>query len=161
MRVVLALLAVAAVAAIAAPAASAQATAPNPHPVTHDGPTGRYMLDGAWLLRVDRRDRGPPGRYILAAPGPLRLARRDRGAGQHWERRRSAAGWTPVTIPNAWNATDRSESGFIGAPAWYRKDFRLPSRARGLAWRLRFDSVNYRATGGLNGRLVGRHAGGV
>src|SRR4051812_24803769 len=139
MRLALAFVVAAAVAAIAAPAASAQATAPNPHPVTHDGPTGRYMLDGAWLLRVDRRDRG---------------------AGQHWERRRSAAGWTPVTIPNAWNATDRSESGFIGAPAWDRQDFRLPSRARGLAWRLRFDSVNYRATVWLNGRLVGRHAGG-
>ena len=139
MRSALALVAVAAVAAIAAPAASAQGTAPNPHPVTHDGPTGRYMLDGTWLVRVDRRDRG---------------------AGQHWARRHSTAGWTRVTIPNAWNANDRSESGFIGAPAWYRKDFRLPSRARGLAWRLRFDSVNYRATVWLNGRLVGRHAGG-
>jgi beta-glucuronidase len=137
MRLALAFLVAAAAAAIAAPAASAQTTAPNPHPVTHDGPTGRFMLDGPWLLRVDRRDRG---------------------AGQHWERRRSTAGWTPVTIPNAWNATDRSESGFIGAPAWYRKDFRLPSRARGLDWRLRFDSVNYRATVWLNGRLVGRHA---
>jgi beta-glucuronidase len=137
MRLALAFLFAAAAAAIAAPAASAQTTAPNPHPVTHDGPTGRFMLDGPWLLRVDRRDRG---------------------AGQHWERRRSTAGWTPVTIPNAWNATDRSESGFIGAPAWYRKDFRLPSRARGLDWRLRFDSVNYRATVWLNGRLVGRHA---
>src|SRR3954462_3815653 len=140
MRLALAFVVAAAVAAIAAPAASAQATAPNPHPVTRDGPTGRFMLDGPWLLRVDRRDRG---------------------AGQHWERRRSTAGWTPVTVPNAWNANDRSESGFIGAPAWYRKDFRLPSRARGLDWRLRFDSVNYRATVWLNGRLVGRHAGGV
>src|SRR4051794_34188918 len=139
MRLALAFVVAAAVAAIAAPAASAQTTAPNPHPVTRDGPTGRFMLDGPWLLRVDRRDRG---------------------AGQHWERRRSTAGWTPVTIPNAWNATDRSESGFIGAPAWYRKDFRLPSRARGLDWRLRFDSVNYRATVWLNGRLVGRHAAG-
>jgi beta-glucuronidase len=139
MRTALALLAVAAAATIAAPAASARVTAPNPNPVTHDGPSGRYMLDGTWLLRVDRRDRG---------------------AGGHWERRRSTAGWTPVTIPNAWNANDRSPSGFIGAPAWYRRDFRLPSRARGLAWRLRFDSVNYRATVWLNGRLVGRHAGG-
>src|SRR3954453_18545272 len=139
MRLALAFVVAAAVAAIAAPAASAQATAPNPHPVTHDGPTGRFILDGPWLLRVDRRARG---------------------AGQHWERRRSTAGWTPVTIPNAWNATDRSESGFIGAPAWYRKDFRLPSRARGLDWRLRVDSANYPRTAWLNGRLVGRHASG-
>src|SRR3954453_16553251 len=135
MRLALAFVVAAAVAAIVAPAASAQTTAPNPHPVTRDGPTGRFMLDGPWLVRVDRRDRG---------------------AGQDWGRRRATAGWTPVTIPNAWNATDRSESGFIGAPAWYRKDFRLPSRARGLDWRLRFDSGNYRATVWLHGRLAGR-----
>src|SRR4051794_14184773 len=137
MRLALAFVVAAAVTAIAAPAASAQTTAPNPHPVTRDGPTGRFMLDGPWLLRVDRRDRG---------------------AGQHWEQRRSTAGWTPVTIPNAWNATDRSESGFIGAPAWYRKDFRLPSRARGLDWRPRVGPAHHRATVWLTGRLVDRHA---
>jgi beta-galactosidase/beta-glucuronidase len=128
------------VGAIAAPAASAQQISPaNPRPVVHDGPTGRYMLDGLWLLRVDRSDRG---------------------AGQHWERRRSTAGWSPITIPNAWNANDPTSRGFIGAPAWYRRDFRLPSRAKGLAWTVRFDAVNYRATVWLNGRLVGHHAGG-
>ena len=140
-RLVIAVLAVAvaATAAVAAPSASAQVTAPSPVPATRDGAGGRYLLDGPWLLRVDRRDRG---------------------AGQHWERRRSTAGWIPITVPNAWNANDRTPSGFIGAPAWYRKDFRLPSRARSLDWRVHFDSVNYRATVWLNGRLVGRHAGG-
>ena len=127
------------VAAVAAPAASAQTTAPSPVSPTSDGAGGRFLLGGEWLLRVDRRDRG---------------------AGQHWERRRSTRGWTPVTVPNAWNANDRTASGFIGGPAWYRKDFRLPSRARALQWRVHFDSVNYRATVWLNGRLVGRHAGG-
>src|SRR3954462_15063065 len=116
-------------AAIAAPAAAQQVSPPNPRPVVQDGPSGRYMLDGQWLLRVDRRDRG---------------------AGQHWERRQSNAGWSPVTIPNAWNANDLTPCGFIGAPAWYRRDFRLPSRAKGLDWTVRFDSVNYRATGWLN-----------
>jgi len=130
---------VVAAAAGVAPGASAQVTAPSPVPSSRDGAGGRYLLDGPWLLRVDRRDRG---------------------AGRHWERRRSTAGWTPIAIPNAWNANDRSDSGFIGAPAWYRKDFRLPSRARSVDWRVHFDSVNYRATVWLNGRLVGRHAGG-
>jgi beta-glucuronidase len=140
MRVLIALIAVAAGAAIAAPGAVAyQATVPNPRPVVQDGPTGRFMLDGAWLLRVDRADRG---------------------AGQHWERQRSTVGWQPITIPNAWNANDRTLSGFIGAPAWYRKDFRLPSRAKRLSWRLRFDAVDYRATVWLNGTPIGRHAGG-
>jgi beta-glucuronidase len=139
-RVALVLVSIAAAVALAAPAASAQqASPPNPRPVVQDGPSGRYMLDGRWLLRVDHRDRG---------------------AGQHWERRRSAAGWAPVTIPNAWNANDLTPSGFIGAPAWYRRDFRLPSRAKGLAWIVRFDSVNYRATVWLNGTRLGRHAGG-
>jgi glycosyl hydrolase family 2 len=139
-RLGLALVFVALAAAIAAPAAVAQQISPpNPRPVVQDGPGGRYMLDGQWLLRVDRRDRG---------------------AGQHWERRRSTAGWSPITIPNAWNANDLTPSGFIGAPAWYRRDFRLPSRARGLDWMVRFDAVNYRATVWLNGTRIGRHAGG-
>src|SRR4051812_17353814 len=131
--------AAAAAAAIAAPAAAQQVSPPNPRPIVQDGPSGRYMLDGQWLLRVDHRDRG---------------------AGQHWERRRSMAGWSPVTIPNSWNANDLSPSGFIGAPAWYRRDFRLPSRPRGLDWMVRFDAVNYRATVWLNGTRIGRHAGG-
>src|SRR3954464_9224264 len=125
MRLALAFVVAAVAAAIAAPAPSAQTTAPNPPPVTRDGPTGRFMLDGPWLLRVDRRDRG---------------------AGQHWERRRSTAGWSPITVPNAWNANDRTPSGFVGAPAWYRRDFRFPSGAKGLRWSVRFDAVNYRAT---------------
>ena len=95
MRLGIALICATTLAAIAAPVASAQQAAPpNPRPVTQDGPSGRYMLDGQWLLRVDRGDRG---------------------AGQHWERRRSTRGWTPVTIPNAWNANDRTPNGFIGS----------------------------------------------
>jgi beta-glucuronidase len=128
-----------AVVAAAAPAARAQVTTPSPVSPTRDGAGGRFLLDGPWLLRVDRRDRG---------------------AGRHWERSRSTARWTLIAVPNAWNANDRSPSGFIGAPAWYRKDFRLPARARALWWRIHFDSVNYRATVWLNGRLIGRHAGG-
>ena len=125
--------------AFGAPDVSAQVATPSPVPSARDGAGGRYLLGGPWLLRVDRRDRG---------------------AGQHWERRRSSAGWTPITVPNAWNANDRSLSGFIGSPAWYRKDFRLPSRAKALDWRVRFDAVNYRATVWLNGTRIGRHAGG-
>jgi beta-glucuronidase len=138
MRLLASLVAASAVAAIAAPAAFGQATVPTPVPVARDGAGGRFLLDGPWLLRVDRADRG------------LR---------RHWERRRSPAGWTPITVPNAWNANDRSNSGFIGGPAWYRKDFRLPSPARRARWRVRFDAVNYRARVWLNGRPLGRHAG--
>jgi beta-glucuronidase len=138
MRILAALAAAVAVLPLAAPSASAQATVPSRVPLTRDGAGGRFLLDGPWLLRVDRRDRG---------------------VGRHWERRRSSAGWTPITVPNAWNANDRSPSGFIGGPAWYRKDFRLPSRAAGVRWLVRFDAVNYRARVWLNGRPIGRHAG--
>jgi beta-glucuronidase len=140
MRLTTALVGVAIAAAIAAPAASAyQATVPNPSAVVRDGPTGRYLLDGPWLLLVDRADVG---------------------ARRHWERRRSTVGWTPITVPNSWNVNDFTPSGFIGAPAWYRKDFRLPSASRRFGWRVRFESVNYRATVWLNGRRLRSHAGG-
>jgi beta-glucuronidase len=140
MRGITALIGVALATAIAAPTAFAyQATVPSPNPVARDGPNGRYLLDGPWLLRIDRADRG---------------------ARRHWERRRSTVGWTAITVPNAWNVNDFTASGFIGAPAWYRKDFRLPSAARRLRWRVRFESVNYRASVWLNGRRLRSHAGG-
>ncbi|MGN6189722.1 MAG: glycoside hydrolase family 2 protein, partial [Conexibacter sp.] len=60
----------------------------------------------------------------------------------------------------AWNAGDDSQTSFLGSVAWYRKDFRLPSRDRALAWIVRFESVNYRATVWLNGRQLGRHVTG-
>ena len=138
MRVLAVLCAGVAAAALAAPAAFGQATVPSPVPLSRDGAGGRFRLDGPWLLRIDRRDRG--------------LRRR-------WERSRSTAGWSPITVPNSWNANDRSLSGFIGGPAWYRKDFRLPSRAAGASWRVRFDAVNYRARVWLNGTPIGSHAG--
>jgi beta-glucuronidase len=138
MRLLAALAVAIGMAALAAPAAFGQATVPSPVPATRDGPGGRFVLDGPWLLRVDRADRG------------LRAS---------WQRRRSTAGWTAITVPNAWNANDRTASGFIGGPAWYRKDFRLPSRGTGARWRVRFDAVNYRARVWLNGRPIGSHAG--
>jgi beta-glucuronidase len=103
-----------------------------------DGPTGSSLLDGGWLFRLDRSGVG------------LR---------QHWMRSRSTVGWTPVTVPNAWNAGDPSVASMIGGVGWYRKDFRLPSSRAGLAWSVRFDSVNYRARVWLNGHRVGANTG--
>ena len=125
------------VAALAAPAGAAAADLAAP--VTQDGPGGRSVLGGSWLLKRD--------------PG-------DHGLARHWERSGSTAGWARITVPHAYNTDDRSSNSFIGAPAWYRTDFRLPSAAAGAAWRLYFYAVNYRATVWLNGRLVGEHAGG-
>jgi beta-glucuronidase len=126
-------------AAVASPAGGdAGAAQSAQRPVYQDGHTGRTLLGGTWRLRVDRGDRG--------------LAR-------HWERSRSTAGWKTVRVPNAYNVGDTTREGLIGWPAWYRKDFTLPAGSRSVAWRLRFEAVNYRATVWLNGRRIGEHAG--
>jgi beta-glucuronidase len=78
-----------------------------------------------------------------------------------WEFSKGASGpWTPVTIPNAWNATDESTASMRGTVGYYRVRFRVPSSAKGTSWILRFESVNYRARVFLNGRLLGKHEGG-
>jgi beta-galactosidase/beta-glucuronidase len=83
----------------------------------------------------------------------------DVGASQHFEDQRSTQDWTPVTVPNAWNAMDVSVASMAGSVGWYRRDFKLPDTAKGLHWIVRFESVNYRATVWLNGHRLGRHTG--
>jgi len=140
-RAVLAALA-AVVAALAWAAASAvpaaAQSASGGRPLIEEGPTGRTLLGGTWRHRRDPRDQG------LDA---------------HWERSRSTRGWSAVTVPHAWNAGDTSLEGFIGDPAWYRKDFRLPGGGGATGWRIRFEAVNYRSTIWLNGRRIGQHEG--
>jgi beta-glucuronidase len=54
-------------------------------------------------------------------------------------------------------------AGYVG---WYRKDFTVPANAfaryvpaAARRWIVRFESVNYRATVWLNGKLIGSHTG--
>jgi len=89
---------------------------------------------------------GHTNRYLLDGPWEFRLG--------------SSGPWTPVTVPNAWNATDESPDSMRGAVGWYRKDFRLPSAAKHTRWIMRFESVNYRATVYLNGHVIAKHEGG-
>jgi beta-glucuronidase len=103
-----------------------------------DGHAGRYLLGGTWHFRLDPADQGEVG----GLPSNPALD-----------------GWTPTTVPNAWNATDQSDDSQRGTVAWYRKDFVLPSAASALGWKIRFESVNYRAKVWLNGELVGEHEG--
>jgi beta-glucuronidase len=97
-----------------------------------DGPDGRYLLDGTWLVRLGHAN---------------------------YSNSRSTAGWTQVTVPNAWNATDTSMASFAGTIGWYRKDFRLPGASGGYTWLVRFESVNNRVKAYLNGHLIGTHTG--
>jgi beta-glucuronidase len=111
-----------------------------------DGQGGRYLLDGNWLYRGDLGNVGQSQGW--------------------WRGTASTEGWSPVSVPNSYNANDLSTLSMDGYVGWYRKDFILPAHAFakyvGRAdrhWILRFDSINYRATIWLNGRKVGSHAG--
>jgi beta-glucuronidase len=114
--------------------------------VYRDGQTDRYLVGGTWLYRPDRADAG-------IAEG-------------FWRDVAATDGWSPVSVPNAYNAGDQSTASMVGYVGWYRKDFSLPTsglprgaRVADLHWILRFESVNYRAEIWLNGRLVGQHVG--
>ncbi len=124
-------------------AAAGPAAAQSPAPLTEkalyqSGPNGRFLMDGEWLFRLD--------------PGNVGLT-------QGFAKQTTRAGWTPTSVPNAWNATDQSVESFMGSVGWYRKDFKLPSAKAALAWVMRFESVNYRSRVYLNGRLVGSNKG--
>ena len=131
--------------------AEAQGLAYVPHPPTagalyRDGQTGRYLLGGAWLYRADLGDVGVTEGW--------------------WRNLAATDGWSPATIPNAYNAGDFSTTSAQGYVGWYRKDFTLPSGAFARyvpasehRWIIRFEAVNYRATVWLNGRLIGSHVG--
>src|SRR3979411_1101762 len=69
-------------------------SAPTPGALYRDGASDRYLLGGTWLYRADPADIG------LAA-GLFR----DVG---------STDGWTPVAVPNAYNAGDTSNASMLG-----------------------------------------------
>jgi glycosyl hydrolase family 2 len=129
------ILTIAALALAAAPAAAQSiVSTPSAKTLYKNGPSGRFLMDGTWLRKLDNRASGP-------------------------QRERGTAGWAKVTVPNAWNAGDNSDASFAGGVGWYRKDFRLPSNARNLSWVVRFESVNYRSKAWLNGRPIGKNRG--
>lgn len=130
------------VAMVLAPAGAGAAYDPTPGAPYTDGPTGRYKLDGTWFLKRDADNAGLDSR---------------------WQRSRTftpAAGWQPITVPNAFNAGDLSDAGYNGATAWYATEFNRPSGFSTRRWILHFDAVNHKARVWLNGREIGRHTGG-
>jgi len=103
-----------------------------------DGPDNRFLLGGNWLFRLD-----------TAGVGQV----------QRFQRQTTTDGWTPVTVPNAWNAGDNSIASMTGTTAWYRKDFQLPDARSRMDWLVRFESVNYRSKVWLNGKPIGHNTG--
>ena len=120
----------------AAPAHAADR--PKPGALYHDGPSGRYLVNGTWYQRPDSQDAG---------------------IAQRLQRQESLAGWTRTTVPSASNAGVFTPESYIGTVHWYRKDFRLPRASSSSKWVLRFESVNYRARVWLNGKPIGTHVG--
>jgi Glycosyl hydrolases family 2, TIM barrel domain/Glycosyl hydrolases family 2, sugar binding domain/Glycosyl hydrolases family 2 len=122
------------------------ASPPTPGALYRDGQAGRFLLGGEWLYRADPGDQG------IAAGWWNDLAATD--------------GWSIARVPGAYNAGDLSSASNNGSVGWYRRDFTLPAHAfasyvpaAGRRWIIRFESVNYRATVWLNGRVVGSHTG--
>ena len=105
-------------------------------PWYQDGPGGRILLDGQWLFRADPADEGLAG---------------------GWAAQTDSAGWSPTTVPNAWNAGDDSDASMAGGVGWYRRDIHIPAKPKGAEWIVRFESVNYRATIFLNGVEIAQH----
>ena len=124
--------------ALALPGAAAAADKPSKKTLYYEGPSGRYLMDGTWLFRLDPSNKG---------------------LGSKWNRSASTAGWSKVKVPNVWNLGDDSPASMIGGVGWYRKDFSLPNASKALEWAVRFESVNYRSTVWLNGRRVGANRG--
>src|SRR3954463_1023573 len=115
-----------------------KADKPSPGADYYAGPSGRYLMGGTWLFRKDDVDNG---------------------LSQGFMRNATTAGWSRVTVPNAWNATDESQQSFAGTVGWYRKDFKLPTAAKRFAWIVRFGSVNFPPRVWPNGRLLGPNRG--
>ncbi len=127
-------------AAFSAPAADAAVYTPKAGAPYFNSHTNAYTMNGDW--------------YFMQDPS-------DRGRNRHLERTKNfaAAGFAPVSIPNAWNATDFSEASYTGSIGWYGTEFRTPRKPGGTKWVFRFLSVNYFARVYLNGHEIGRHGG--
>ncbi|MBJ7348097.1 MAG: beta galactosidase jelly roll domain-containing protein [Thermoleophilaceae bacterium] len=116
----------------------ASAASPTPGAPYFNGQGDRYTVGGQW--------------YFLADPT-------NDGIRAGYRRTKNFANWDPVSIPNAWNATDFSEASHAGSIGWYGTVFDAPKAPRGSQWILRFESVNYFARVYLNGKEIGRHEG--
>ncbi len=137
---------IASAAAVAQSAGPYLATPPTKGALYPDGQDDRWLLGGEWLYQAD--------------PGNVGIA------DGLWRNVGSTAGWTPVTVPNSFNAGDLSAASMAGSVGWYRRDFTLPSSAfaryvpaRFRSWIVNFQSVNYTATVWLNGYEIGTHSG--
>ncbi|RHW18986.1 beta-glucuronidase [Sphingomonas gilva] len=150
--------------AMAAPA-SAQAEGAAPAPVLVSADLREHLsLDGAWHWSVDPfRDGvagfhgGPPGASTNRWADTIAadVEARDPRALFEFDMQRS-----PIThLPGSWIGHAPEMRHYQGL-VWYQRTFDLPAVPRGRRVFLRFGAADYAAAVYLNGKEVGRHAGG-
>jgi Glycosyl hydrolases family 2, TIM barrel domain/Glycosyl hydrolases family 2, sugar binding domain/Glycosyl hydrolases family 2 len=135
-------------AVLALPSAAAHAQSPAANAAQADG-----------LLQKTLYKTGASGRFLMGGQWSFKLDPTGNGSVADFAANPSTAGWTPTSVPNAWNAKDYSDASFAGGVGWYRKSFHLPSAKKALSWVVRFESVNYRTRVYLNGHLIGKNTG--
>lgn len=72
--------------------------------------------------------------------------------------------WAPVAVPHNWQGYSYNRQLRVGARhgvAWYRKQLRIAPPRPGERIAISFEGANSYATIWMNGRLVGRHGGGL
>ena len=150
-----------------------QASAPDPS--GSRGPLPRFGGRSDGHAQPCHADRGAAGRQAArstrarrtascsAAPGTSARTTRSSASSERWFAQDDLTGWTPITVPHNWNASDTTENR--PTVGWYRKEFTLPpppkdrkERLREF-WKVRFEGNNYRTKVWLNGKPIGGYTG--
>ena len=115
------------------------ADVPSSETLYDDGPSGRFLIDGQWLFRLDAADQGLRQRfYRQTLDGRLERRSRCRTSG------------TSATTPRRRCAARSAGTARTSS---------CPTSAPRCEWAVRFESVNYRTRVWLNGREIGRNTG--
>ena len=115
------------------PAPELRVERPGGKPLIREGQTDRELLGGTWNFRQDDT-------FV--------------GEDERWFEQEDLGGWSEISVPHNWNATDTTENR--ASVGWYRKEFTLPAspkRARHF-WKVRFEGNNYRTKVWLNGEQL-------
>ncbi len=111
---------------------------PGGKPLIYEGQPSRQLLGGTWYFRQDDT-------FV--------------GDAERWYDQRDLIGWTAISVPHNWNATDTTlNKSSVG---WYRKEFTLPKSPKDAKhfWKVRFEGSNYRTKVWLNGKVIGGFTG--
>jgi beta-galactosidase/beta-glucuronidase len=106
---------------------------PGGAPLIREGQLNRQLLGGTWYFRQDDT-------FV--------------GEQEGWFAQDDLTGWTPITVPHNWNATDTTENR--PTVGWYRKEFSVPPSPKKAKhfWKVRFEGNNYRTKLWLNGKRI-------